>query len=25
VQWHPEYAIDPGDAKIFAALIEAAR
>jgi putative glutamine amidotransferase len=25
VQWHPEYAIAPGDAKIFAALIEAAR
>jgi len=25
VQWHPEYGIDPGDAKIFAALIEAAR
>ncbi len=25
LQWHPEFAIDPGDAKIFAALIEAAR
>jgi putative glutamine amidotransferase len=25
VQWHPEYGIDPGDAKIFAALISAAR
>ena len=25
VQWHPEFAIDPGDARIFAALIEAAR
>ncbi|MHA1107476.1 MAG: gamma-glutamyl-gamma-aminobutyrate hydrolase family protein [Alphaproteobacteria bacterium] len=25
VQWHPEFAIDPGDEKIFAALIEAAR
>jgi putative glutamine amidotransferase len=25
VQWHPEYAIDPGDARIFKALIEAAR
>jgi putative glutamine amidotransferase len=24
VQWHPEYGIDPGDARIFAALIEAA-
>jgi len=24
VQWHPEYAIDPGDALIFTALIEAA-
>jgi len=24
VQWHPEYAIDPGDAKLFAALIAAA-
>ena len=24
VQWHPEFAIDPGDAKIFAALIAAA-
>ena len=23
VQWHPEFAIDPGDAKIFAALIAA--
>ena len=25
VQWHPEFAIDPGDAKIFDAFIEAAR
>ena len=25
VQWHPEYRIDQGDGKIFAALIEAAR
>jgi putative glutamine amidotransferase len=25
VQWHPEFLIDPGDALIFAALIEAAR
>lgn len=25
VQWHPEFAIDPGDRKIFAALIDAAR
>jgi putative glutamine amidotransferase len=25
VQWHPEYGIDPGDAKIFAALIAATR
>jgi putative glutamine amidotransferase len=25
VQWHPEFAIDPGDAKIFAALIAAAQ
>ncbi len=25
VQWHPEFHIDPGDARIFAALIEAAR
>jgi len=25
VQWHPEFLIDPGDAKIFAALIGAAR
>jgi putative glutamine amidotransferase len=25
VQWHPEFAIDPGDARLFAALIEAAR
>jgi len=24
VQWHPEYAINPGDPRIFAALIEAA-
>jgi putative glutamine amidotransferase len=24
VQWHPEFAIDPGDRKIFAALIDAA-
>ena len=24
VQWHPEFAIDPGDARIFAALIDAA-
>lgn len=24
VQWHPEYAIDPGDDAIFAALVEAA-
>ncbi len=24
VQWHPEYAIDPGDSKIFAAFITAA-
>ena len=23
VQWHPEYAIDPGDARIFRSLIEA--
>jgi putative glutamine amidotransferase len=25
VQWHPEFLIDPGDARIFAALIAAAR
>jgi putative glutamine amidotransferase len=25
VQWHPEYHIDPGDKKIFAALVAAAR
>lgn len=25
VQWHPEFMIDPGDARLFAALIEAAR
>ncbi len=25
VQWHPEFLIDPGDAKIFRALIEAAQ
>jgi putative glutamine amidotransferase len=25
VQWHPEFLIDPGDALIFAALVEAAR
>lgn len=25
VQWHPEYRIDPGDAKLFVALVEAAR
>ncbi len=25
VQWHPEYLIDPGDARLFAALVEAAR
>jgi len=25
VQWHPEFHIDPGDARIFSALIEAAR
>ncbi|HEX7388587.1 MAG TPA: gamma-glutamyl-gamma-aminobutyrate hydrolase family protein [Acidiphilium sp.] len=25
VQWHPEFLIDPGDAKLFSALIEAAR
>ena len=25
VQWHPEFAIDPGDAKIFAALIAASQ
>jgi putative glutamine amidotransferase len=25
VQWHPEFNIDPGDARIFAALIQAAR
>jgi putative glutamine amidotransferase len=25
VQWHPEFLIDPGDHRIFAALIEAAR
>ena len=25
VQWHPEYRINPGDPKIFAALVEAAR
>ena len=24
VQWHPEYLIDPGDARLFAALVEAA-
>jgi putative glutamine amidotransferase len=24
VQWHPEFLIDPGDARIFAALVEAA-
>lgn len=24
VQWHPEYAIDPGDTKIFSAFVEAA-
>jgi putative glutamine amidotransferase len=24
VQWHPEFHIDPGDARIFAALIAAA-
>jgi putative glutamine amidotransferase len=24
VQWHPEFAIDPGDARLFSALIEAA-
>jgi putative glutamine amidotransferase len=24
VQWHPEFTIDPGDARLFAALIEAA-
>ena len=24
VQWHPEFAIDPGDSRIFAALIDAA-
>ena len=24
VQWHPEFAIDPGDTRIFAALIDAA-
>jgi putative glutamine amidotransferase len=25
VQWHPEFCIDPGDARLFAALIEAAQ
>ena len=25
VQWHPEFLIDPGDARIFAALVAAAR
>ncbi len=25
VQWHPEFLIDPGDARLFAALIDAAR
>lgn len=25
VQWHPEFGIDPGDGRIFAALIDAAR
>ncbi|MEQ9125751.1 MAG: gamma-glutamyl-gamma-aminobutyrate hydrolase family protein [Alphaproteobacteria bacterium] len=25
VQWHPEYEIDPGDARIFQAFVEAAR
>jgi putative glutamine amidotransferase len=25
VQWHPEFLIDPGDSRLFAALIEAAR
>ena len=25
VQWHPEFAIDPGDEKIFQALVAAAR
>jgi putative glutamine amidotransferase len=25
VQWHPEFAIDPGDLRLFAALVEAAR
>lgn len=25
VQWHPEFAIDPGDEKIFAALVDAAK
>ena len=25
VQWHPEYAVDPGDPLIFAAFIEACR
>ena len=25
VQWHPEFSIDPGDAKLFAALIQACR
>ena len=25
VQWHPEFAIDPGDAMIFTALVDAAR
>jgi putative glutamine amidotransferase len=25
VQWHPEFAIDEGDARIFAALVDAAR
>jgi len=24
VQWHPEFLIDPGDARLFAALIDAA-
>ena len=25
LQWHPEFLIDPGDARVFAALVEAAR
>ncbi|HIG75713.1 MAG TPA: gamma-glutamyl-gamma-aminobutyrate hydrolase family protein, partial [Bacteroidetes bacterium] len=25
VQWHPEFEIDPGDSRIFAAFVDAAR